>query len=165
MQPFHLAIQVRDIDKARAFYTQVLGCTEGRSAEAWVDLDLFGHQLVCHLNPSLKASAEAGEIRNPVDGHGVPVPHFGVVLEMSAWQALADKLKRRVLNSSSSRMSVFRASPANRRRCFFTTPAAMRWNLKRLKIWTSCLQNNHFVQSNQGVLAEVLRQKGRFGLY
>ena len=90
--PFHLAIQVRDLNEARKFYTDVLGCTEGRSANSWVDLNLYGHQLVCHVNPAIGKNGKVGSHSNAVDGHGVPVPHFGVVLEMAAWQELADRL-------------------------------------------------------------------------
>ena len=88
LRPFHLAIPVRDIAEARAFYGDLLGCGEGRSAEEWVDFDFFGHQLVVHRVED--GGGDAGG--NPVDGHAVPVPHFGVVLEMADWQALADRL-------------------------------------------------------------------------
>ena len=88
LRPFHLAIPVRDIAEARAFYGERLGCREGRSAEEWVDFDFFGHQLVAHRVAD--AGGDAGG--NPVDGHHVPVPHFGVVLEMGDWRALAARL-------------------------------------------------------------------------
>jgi extradiol dioxygenase family protein len=93
LTPFHLAVPVRDIAEARAFYGGVLGCPEGRSDEHWVDFDLFGHQLVCHLDPALGREGRVQAHVNPVDGHGVPVPHFGVVLEMPAWEALAAKMR------------------------------------------------------------------------
>jgi uncharacterized protein len=93
LTPFHLAVQVRDIAEARRFYGDLMGCAEGRSADSWVDFNLFGHQFVCHLNPSLGPEGSLRAHYNPVDGHGVPVPHFGVVLEMPEWQALAEKLK------------------------------------------------------------------------
>lgn len=86
--PFHLAIPVHDIAAARQFYGIELGCPEGRSADTWVDFDLFGHQLVVHLSPMTPT-----QIKNPVDGHDVPVPHFGVVLSMDRWRALADRLR------------------------------------------------------------------------
>ena len=89
LRPFHLAFPVHDLAAARAFYGGTLGCPEGRSSANWIDFDLFGHQIVAHLDPSAKAVAVA----NPVDGHDVPVPHFGVVLTMEAWQALADRVK------------------------------------------------------------------------
>jgi uncharacterized protein len=88
MQPFHLAFPVHDLAAARAFYGGLLGCPEGRSSDAWIDFDLYGHQIVAHLDPAARAVA----VHNPVDGHDVPVPHFGVVLTWEAWHALADKL-------------------------------------------------------------------------
>ena len=87
LRPFHLAFPVRDIAEARAFWGWVIGCPEGRSAQDWVDFDFYGHQIVAHLAPERQAEAN-----NPVDGHDVPVPHFGVVLEMDDWQALANRL-------------------------------------------------------------------------
>lgn len=91
IQPFHLAIPVHDLGAARAFYGQLFGCPEGRSAQQWVDFDFFGHQLVCHLD-SRQAAGDA--LCNEVDGDDVPVPHFGVVLGMAQWQALAGRLER-----------------------------------------------------------------------
>jgi uncharacterized protein len=90
--PFHLAIQGRDISEARQFYGAVMGCTEGRSSSHWVDFNLYGHQLVCHLNPGLGKQGRIGSHYNPVDGDQVPVPHFGVVLPMNIWQQLAERL-------------------------------------------------------------------------
>ena len=89
MQPFHLAIPVHDLTAARAFYGQMLGCTEGRSSDTWVDFDFFGHQLVTHLDPN----RSAGVHHNEVDGHDVPVPHFGVVLEWHGWHRLAERMQ------------------------------------------------------------------------
>lgn len=90
LSPFHLAIPVDDLDAARGFYGGVLGCSEGRSDRQWVDFNLFGHQLVCHLDSRKKN--ESPEISILVDGHGVPVPHFGVVLDMKSWSTLRDRL-------------------------------------------------------------------------
>jgi uncharacterized protein len=88
MPPFHLAFPVTSLAKARAFYGDLLGCPEGRSAESWVDFNFYGHQIVAHLSPE-----EAGHRRtSAVDGDEVPVRHFGVVLDMAAWQQLADRL-------------------------------------------------------------------------
>ena len=92
LPPFHLAIPVHDLAEARAFYGSLLGCPEGRSAKRWVDFDLYGHQLVCHLTPRKAGRADAGH-HNPVDGHEVPVPHFGVVLDHTTWEALAERLQ------------------------------------------------------------------------
>jgi extradiol dioxygenase family protein len=92
LRPFHLAFPVHDLEAARAFYGGVLGLPQGRSAETWIDYDLFGHQIVAHWDPA--ASAErAVRVRNAVDGHDVPVPHFGVVLEMEQFDVLAARLK------------------------------------------------------------------------
>jgi extradiol dioxygenase family protein len=91
LQPFHLAIPVYDVPLARAFYRDVFGLEEGRSAEAWVDFNLFGHQLVIHSHP--KTPSQENATTNSVDGHDVPVPHFGVVLEWQQWEDLAERLK------------------------------------------------------------------------
>ncbi|EKO3535020.1 VOC family protein [Vibrio fluvialis] len=91
LQPFHLAIPVYDVSLARQFYNQVFGLEEGRSAESWVDFNFFGHQLVIHYHP--KTADQERAVTNPVDGHDVPVPHFGVVLAWKDWEALAERLK------------------------------------------------------------------------
>ena len=89
--PFHLAFPVVDLEAARSFYGGLLGCAEGRSSDTWIDFDFFGHQLVAHLSPAGAHDGDAAT--NHVDGHGVPVPHFGVVLDMDAWKRLAAKLR------------------------------------------------------------------------
>ena len=89
LTPFHIAFPVDDLAAARAFYGQVLGCPEGRSSDQWIDFDLFGHQIVAHQAPP---RADAAHV-NPVDGHDVPVPHFGVVLDLPRFHALAERLK------------------------------------------------------------------------
>ena len=89
LSPFHLAFPVASLSDARRFYGELLGCPEGRSSAEWVDFDFFGHQIVVHLAPG-----EAGQnATSAVDGHNVPVRHFGVVLDMADWNSLADKLK------------------------------------------------------------------------
>jgi hypothetical protein len=92
LSPFHIAFPVRDLAEARRFYGETLGCPEGRSAAEWVDFDLYGHQIVAHLKPGLGEAGEPAH-HNPVDGHEVPVPHFGVVLDMDRFEALAERLK------------------------------------------------------------------------
>ena len=88
-RPFHLAFPVRDLAEARAFYGGLLGCPEGRSSPEWIDFDLYGHQVVAHLAPH-----ECGAVTtNAVDGDNVPVRHFGVVLTMTDWERLAQRLK------------------------------------------------------------------------
>jgi extradiol dioxygenase family protein len=84
---FHLAIPVDDLDAARRFYGGLLGCPEGRSDELWVDWNLYGHQVVTH-----KVEARSGVVTNPVDGHDVPVPHFGVILSVPDFHQLATRL-------------------------------------------------------------------------
>ncbi len=92
--PFHLAIQVRDIEEARDFYGAKMGLPEGRSAAHWIDFNLFGHQLVTHLNPALGATGKVSAHVNGVDGQGVPVPHFGVVLGIEEWHVLKDRVQQ-----------------------------------------------------------------------
>lgn len=96
--PFHLAIQVRDLKEAREFYRNTLGCLEGRSSTNWVDLNLYGHQLVCHVNPEIGPHGKVSSYTNAVDNQTVPIPHFGVVLEMPVWQHLADRLKEKKID-------------------------------------------------------------------
>jgi extradiol dioxygenase family protein len=85
---FHLAMPVHDLAAARRFYGDLLGCPEGRSADHWVDFDLYGHQFVAHLSDTA-----TGRITNAVDGDAVPVPHFGVLLTPDQWTELADRLR------------------------------------------------------------------------
>ena len=87
--PFHLAFPVDDLAKARDFYGGLLGCAEGRSSDSWIDFDFYGHQVVAHLAPGETGKAAA----NQVDGHDVPVRHFGVILEWKQWHSLADRLR------------------------------------------------------------------------
>ncbi|WP_166263500.1 VOC family protein [Marinobacter caseinilyticus] len=91
LSPFHLAIPVYDLQAARSFYREVLGLEEGRSSTQWVDFNFYGHQLVIHEQPQTPSQEHAHT--NPVDGHDVPVPHFGIVLEWAQWEALAERLK------------------------------------------------------------------------
>ena len=88
LQPFHLAFPVQDLALTHDFYTGVLGCRTGRRSDTWIDFDLFGHQIVAHLAPASPST------HNPVDGHEVPVPHFGVVLEWENWHQLAAQLRQ-----------------------------------------------------------------------
>jgi len=89
LHPFHLAFPVTSLDKARDFYGGLLGCPEGRSSPDWIDFNLYGHQIVAHLSPSEAGHRNTSE----VDGDNVPVRHFGVVLSMPEWDALAAKLR------------------------------------------------------------------------
>src|SRR4051812_5439642 len=91
LRPFHLAFPVHDLTEARRFYGGVLGCSEGRSSSEWIDFNFFGHQIVAHLAPGECGS----KATSAVDGHGVPVRHFGIVLDIPAWETLASRLKAR----------------------------------------------------------------------
>jgi len=93
LSPFHLAIPVYDLAAARHFYGDVFGLAEGRSSDHWVDFDFYGHQLVIHEHPKTASQEEAHT--NAVDGHNVPVPHFGIILGWEEWEALADRLRAR----------------------------------------------------------------------
>lgn len=88
LRPFHLAFPVRDLAEARAFWGGIMGCPEGRSSDHWIDFDFYGHQIVAHLSPETAPAAIS-----QVDDHDVPVPHFGIVLELADWEALAERLK------------------------------------------------------------------------
>ena len=119
LRPFHLAFPVHDLAAARTFYGGTLGCPKGRSSDSWIDFDLFGHQIVAHLDPSAKAVAVA----NPVDGHDVPVPHFGVVLTMDAWQALADRVKAAGIAFGIEPHIRFVGQPGEQATMFFLDPS------------------------------------------
>ena len=118
--PFHLAIPVSDIETARAFYGGLLGCAEGRSSDQWVDFNLFGHQLVCHEVTSNAANATP---TNPVDGHDVPVPHFGVVLNMDSWRKLANKLTKAEVKFVIEPYIRFEGEPGEQATMFFRDPS------------------------------------------
>jgi extradiol dioxygenase family protein len=118
--PFHLAICVRDLASARAFYGTLLGCPEGRSAAEWVDFDFFGHQLVCHVAGGAGAGQAA---HNPVDGHDVPVPHFGMVLEMADWEALAARLAAAGTRFVIEPHVRFKGQPGEQATMFLTDPS------------------------------------------
>ena len=119
LRPFHLAFPVHDLAAARAFYGGVLGCGEGRSSEQWIDFDLYGHQIVAHLS----ASARAAEASNPVDGHDVPVPHFGVVLSMADWQALATRVAAAGIAFGIAPHVRFQGQPGEQATMFFRDPS------------------------------------------
>ncbi|MEN1706203.1 MAG: VOC family protein [Planctomycetota bacterium] len=118
-QPFHLAFPVDDLAQARAFYADLMGCPIGRSSDRWMDFDFFGHQAVAQLVDTMPADAGY----NTVDGHEVPVPHFGVVLEMSAWDALAEKLKAAGTEFVIEPYVRFKGEPGEQATMFFRDPA------------------------------------------
>ena len=120
LPPFHLAFPVHDLAVARAFWGGTMGCTEGRSSDHWVDFNLHGHQIVAHLVPGCEQRDEAS---NPVDGHGVPVPHFGLVLPMPAWQALADRLAAAGTRFGIAPYIRFKGQPGEQATMFFRDPS------------------------------------------
>ena len=133
LTPFHIAVQVRDIAEARRFYREIVGCTEGRSDTAWVDFNLYGHQFVCHLNPTLGKEGKIDSHFNPVDGHGVPVPHCGVVLEMDQWNALAARLKQHQVQFVIEPYVRFKDMPGEQATLFLLDPSGNALEFKSFK--------------------------------
>lgn len=119
LRPFHLAVPVNDLIKAREFYGSVLGFSEGRSDECWIDWNFYGHQVVTHLNPNHHPVNHT----NSVDTHDVPVPHFGVVLTMEDWKALADKMKNHKVNFIIEPYIRFEGQPGEQATMFFLDPS------------------------------------------
>jgi extradiol dioxygenase family protein len=119
LRPFHLAFPVHDLEAARAFYRDVLGCGEGRSSDHWIDFDLGGHQIVAHLDPDARAHATS----NAVDGHQVPVPHFGVVLRMADWEALAARVQAAGIEFGIAPHVRFKGKPGEQATMFFRDPS------------------------------------------
>lgn len=126
LRPFHLAFPVHDLAAARRFYGETMGCPEGRSSEEWVDFDFYGHQIVAH-----RAPGEAGDrANNHVDGHGVPVPHFGVVLAMADWQALAERLEAAGTKFAIPPTIRFKGQPGEQATMFFRDPSGNALEMK-----------------------------------
>lgn len=128
MPPFHLAFPVHDLGAARAFYGGLLGCPEGRSADQWVDFDFFGHQIVAHL----VSNAGTGPASNPVDGHDVPVPHFGAVLDMAVWERLAARLEAAGVAFAIPPTVRFRGEPGEQATMFFHDPSGNALEIKAM---------------------------------
>ena len=122
VMPFHLAFKVDDLQAARRFYGEVLGCPEGRSSETWIDFNLYGHQIVAHLIGRAEISDQRCD-GNLVDGHDVPVPHFGVVLPLAEWKALASRLKRAGVEFVIEPYTRFEGQPGEQSTMFFLDPA------------------------------------------
>ena len=129
LTPFHLAIPVSDLQSARAFYGELLGCAEGRSSDAWVDFDFFGHQLVCHVVELAPRDAAS----NVVDGRDVPVPHFGMVLEMPDWEQLAERLKAAGTRFVIEPHLRFRGEPGEQATMFLLDPSGNALEFKSFK--------------------------------
>ena len=119
LSPFHVAFPVHDLELARAFYGKTLGCPEGRSSEDWVDFNFYGHQIVAHLAPE-----ETREVqRNNVDSQGVPVRHFGIVLPMAEWEALAGRLRATGVQFLIEPYIRFEGEPGEQATMFFLDPS------------------------------------------
>lgn len=125
LRPFHLAFPVDDLAAARAFYGGTMGCPEGRSSEQWIDFDFYGHQIVAHLSPG-----SGDRAANAVDGHDVPVPHFGIVLEMAQWQELADRLVAAGTRFEIEPTVRFKGQPGEQATMFFRDPAGNALEMK-----------------------------------
>jgi len=129
LQPFHLAITVNNIEKSRYFYTNILGFKEGRSDEHWVDYNFFGHQLVIHLN----AKKSDSQNYNPVDGHEVPIPHFGVVLDWDEWQSFSDKITKLNIDFVIKPYIRFKGKVGEQATMFFLDPSGNALEFKSFK--------------------------------
>ncbi len=119
LPPFHLAFPVDDLSAARRFYGEMLGCSEGRSADDCIDFNLYGHQIVAHLAPD----AARGRLTNPVDGEDVPVPHFGIVLPIHEWEALAQRLQDADVEFVIPPTIRFKDQPGEQATMFFRDPS------------------------------------------
>lgn len=133
LTPFHLAIPVRNIEEARDFYGVKMALPEGRSAKDWIDFNFFGHQLVTHLDPSLGDDGKVKSIANGVDGHGVPIPHFGVVMEMDDWQQLANSVSHFVDQFIIAPYVRFQGEPGEQATMFFADPSGNALEFKGFK--------------------------------
>jgi extradiol dioxygenase family protein len=121
LTPFHIAFPVDDLPAARHFYGTLLGCPEGRSSENWIDFDLYGHQIVAHYKPRAESAGQAHH--NPVDGHDVPVPHFGVILTLEQWHGLAERLKQAGIRFVIEPYIRFKGETGEQATMFFLDPA------------------------------------------
>lgn len=121
LPPFHLAFPVDNLQAAREFWGEVMGCKEGRSSKDWCDFDFYGHQIVAHQAPSIVAKAAHGT--NSVDGDAVPVPHFGIVMDMDDWKALAERLIEKGVQFDIAPRVRFRGEPGEQATMFFRDPA------------------------------------------
>ena len=119
MSPFHLAFPVHDLEAARDFYGETLGCPEGRSSDEWIDFNFYGHQIVAHLAPDATGEAQT----NAVDGHGVPVRHFGIVLPQPDWKAMAARLKQAGVRFVIEPYTRFAGQPGEQSTMFFLDPS------------------------------------------
>ena len=128
LSPFHLAIPVHDLQLCREFYSNILAIEEGRSSDSWVDFNFFGHQLVIHETKEFTKSA-----KNLVDGHGVPIPHFGVVLNMEQWNILKNRLISKKIKFIIEPYIRFKNSPGEQATMFFLDPSGNSLEFKAFK--------------------------------
>ncbi|MDF1695071.1 MAG: VOC family protein [Saprospiraceae bacterium] len=131
LTPFHLAIPVSNLEEARKFYREIIGCSEGRSDTHWVDFDFFGHQLVIHFDEHAKDYRELSS--NEVDGHAVPIPHFGVVLEWNVWHELVKRLKEAGIKFGIEPYIRFKGLPGEQATMFFYDPTGNALEFKSFK--------------------------------
>jgi hypothetical protein len=129
LPPFHLAFPVHDLAAARAFYGGLLGCPEGRSDAQWIDFDFFGHQIVAHLAEGTQKRRHS----NPVDGQDVPVPHFGAVLPMEEWRALAERLTAAGTSFVIEPNIRFEGLPGEQATMFFLDPSGNAIEIKAMR--------------------------------
>ncbi|MTI23145.1 glyoxalase [Fulvivirga sp. RKSG066] len=129
LSPFHLAFPVDNLQEADHFYSQILGCSKGRSSDQWIDFNFFGHQLVAHLSPGESGKGPTNE----VDGHQVPVKHFGVVLEWDAWESLAQKLKDEGIEFVIEPYVRFKGEVGEQATMFFLDPSGNALEFKAFK--------------------------------
>lgn len=129
LDPFHLALPVYDLAETRKFYGGILGLPEGRSADTWIDYDLFGHQVVMHLMPGAGGKRHT----NPVDGDNVPVPHFGVVVTMEKWEALAEQLRSHGVTFVIEPHIRFKGQVGEQATMFFLDPSGNAMEFKAFK--------------------------------
>ena len=129
LPPFHLAFPVHDLEAARGFYGGLLGCPEGRSSAEWIDFDFFGHQIVAHLQPGMAPRRH----HNEVDGHAVPVPHFGAVLPMAEWEPLAERLRDAGTEFVIEPNVRFRGLPGEQATMFFLDPSGNALEIKAMR--------------------------------
>ncbi|MEL6135324.1 MAG: VOC family protein [Bacteroidota bacterium] len=130
LTPFHVAIPVYDLQETRTFYRDILQCEEGRSSDQWVDLNFYGHQFVLHMKPR---PTEETTHHNPVDGHAVPVPHYGVVLEWGDWEALRDRLQAHKVSFVIEPYIRFEGQPGEQATMFFLDPSGNALEFKAFK--------------------------------
>ncbi|HMQ06584.1 MAG TPA: VOC family protein [Saprospiraceae bacterium] len=131
LTPFHLAVPVSNLEEARLFYKEVIGCDEGRSSDHWVDFNFFGHQFVIHYK-ELPANEDRLQ-HNPVDGHNVPVPHFGVVLEWESWHQLVERLKAKGVHFVIEPYIRFKGQVGEQATMFFLDPSGNALEFKSFK--------------------------------